>query len=305
MSGSDVLRLATRGSPQAMAQSTAVADAVGRATGTTVTLVPVETQGDRTQSANVSLHQIGGQGVFVKEIQQAVLDGRADLAVHSAKDLPSTTEPGLVLAAFLERRDTRDALIGSSLDALAEGATVATGSVRRRAQLGGERPDLRFAELRGNIGTRLEKVPEGGAIVMAVAALQILELTDRIDQTLDPGVFVPAVGQGCVAVEVRADDQRTRSAVAAIDHGATRRAVEIERAFLAELGAGCSSPVGAHVSGAVLTAFLGTESALGGVRRSIGLSADVTDSRGTEPASGDDLARAVALARDLLVATGG
>lgn len=305
MSGSDVLRLATRGSPQAMAQSTAVADAVGRATGTTVTLVPVETQGDRTQSANVSLHQIGGQGVFVKEIQQAVLDGRADLAVHSAKDLPSTTEPGLVLAAFLERRDPRDALIGSSLDALAEGATVATGSVRRRAQLGGERPDLRFAELRGNIGTRLEKVPEGGAIVMAVAALQILELTDRIDQTLDPGVFVPAVGQGCVAVEVRADDQRTRSAVAAIDHGATRRAVEIERAFLAELGAGCSSPVGAHVSGAVLTAFLGTESALGGVRRSIGLSADVTDSRGTEPASGDDLARAVALARDLLVATGG
>ena len=288
-----------------MAQSTAVADAVERATGTAVALVPVETQGDRTQSANVSLHQIGGQGVFVKEIQQAVLDGRADLAVHSAKDLPSTTEPGLVLAAFLERRDPRDALIGSSLDALAEGATVATGSVRRRAQLGGERPDLRFAELRGNIGTRLEKVPEGGAIVMAVAALQILELTDRIGQTLDPDVFVPAVGQGCVAVEVRADDDRTRSAVAAIDHGATRCAGEIERAFLAELGAGCSSPVGAHVSGAVLTAFLGTESAVGGVRQSIDLSADVADPRGTEPASPDDLARAVALAQDLLSATGG
>jgi hydroxymethylbilane synthase len=246
------LRIATRSSRQALAQATAVAEALMAATGRTVELVRVETTGDIR--ADVALHTMGGQGVFVKEVQRAVLDGRADVAAHSAKDLPSTTEPGLTIGAFCERRDARDAMIGSTLAALEHGATVASGSVRRRAQLVRRRPDLEFAELRGNIDTRLTKIPEGGAIVMAVAALQILGLTDRIDEILDVDDFVPAVGQGCVAVECRVDDETTRHALASIDHAVTRHAVEVERAFLAELGSGCS--LGAHVSGNVLRTFL-------------------------------------------------
>jgi hydroxymethylbilane synthase len=222
--------------------------------GLVVELVFVDTVGDRRQ--DVPLHTIGGQGVFVKEVQRAVLDGRADLAAHSAKDLPSTPGEGLVLAAFCERRSAADALVGAALDDLAVGAPVATGSVRRRAQLAAVRPDLRFSELRGNIQTRLSKLPEGGAIVMAVAAMQILDITDRIAQVLDPVAFVPAVGQGCVAVECGADDAHTAGLLAAVDHAATRSAVEIERAYLATLGSGCSLPVGAHVVDGVLHAFL-------------------------------------------------
>ena len=238
-----------------MAQSTAVADSLTAATGVPVELVEIVTTGDRR--TDVPLHEIGGQGVFVKEVQRAVLDGRADLAVHSAKDLPSAQADGLGIAAFCERRDPRDALIGCRLDDLADGATVATGSVRRRAQLAARRPDLDFVELRGNIDTRLSKVPDGGAIVMAVAALEILGLTDRAADVLPVEHFVPAVGQGCVAVECRDDDERTLGVLRAIDHEPTRRAVEIERAHLAELGAGCAFPVGAHVRDDVLYTFLG------------------------------------------------
>jgi hydroxymethylbilane synthase len=256
-SASGRLRLATRGSPQALTQAQIVADAIGAATGLDTQLVPITTTGDRDQS--VPLHTIGGQGVFVKEIQQAVLDGRADVAVHSAKDLPSDTPVGLVIGAFCARRDPADALIGATLDGLATGATVATGSVRRRAQLAAERPDLAFVELRGNIARRLEKVPDGGAIVMAVAALQVLGLTDRIAERLDPTRFVPAVGQGCVAVECRQGDVATAAALAAIDHAPTRHAVIVERAFLHELGSGCSLPVGAHCDGTTLDAFLAGE----------------------------------------------
>src|SRR4051794_26129717 len=168
-----------------------------RAAGFDTELVVVETLGDRTQADNVPLHQIGGQGVFVKEVQRAVLDGRADVAVHSAKDLPSTTAEGLTIAAFTERRDPRDALVGSTLDGLSLGATVASGAVRRRAQLRALRPDLQFVELRGNIQTRLGKVPADGAIVMAVAALHVLGLDEKIAQVMDIDAMVPAVGQGC------------------------------------------------------------------------------------------------------------
>lgn len=248
------LRLATRGSRQALAQSGAVADAITEATGRRVELVTIETTGD--VRLDVPLHVIGGQGVFVKEVQLAVLDGRADLAAHSAKDLPSAPADGLRIAAFCERRDPRDALVGATLADLAEGATVATGSVRRQAQLRRVRPDLRFAELRGNIDRRLSKVPDDGAIVMAVAALQILGMTEWITEVLDATEFVPAVGQGCVAVECRSDDQRSIEALAAIDHPATRHEVEVERAFLAELGSGCSLPVGAHVRAGTLWTFL-------------------------------------------------
>jgi hydroxymethylbilane synthase len=250
---SHTLRIATRASAQATAQAEHVAAAL-RANGATVELVPVETTGDRR--TDVPLHSIGGQGVFVKEVQQAVLDGHADVAVHSAKDLPSTTQPGLVIGAFCERRTAADALVGSRLHDLAAGATVATGSVRRRAQIGRARPDLAFAELRGNIHTRLAKVPDGGAIVMAVAALEILGLTDRIAEVLDPAEFVPAIGQGCVAVECRTGDRRVLEALEAIDHPVTRREVEIERAFLAEIGSGCSLPVGAYVDARKLHTFL-------------------------------------------------
>jgi hydroxymethylbilane synthase len=250
------LRLATRGSVQAATQAVLVADALRR-TGLDVELTFVETSGDALQ--HLPVHSIGGQGVFVKEVQLAVLDGRADLAVHSAKDLRSTPEKGLLLASFCERRTAADALVGSRLADMKPGATVATGSVRRRRQIARARPDLQFEELRGNIQTRLTKIPVDGAIVMAVAALEILELTDRIAEVLDPAEFVPAVGQGCVAVECRVDDDEVAAALARIDHAPTRREVEIERAFLAELGSGCSLPVGAYVDGLKLHTFLAGE----------------------------------------------
>jgi hydroxymethylbilane synthase len=191
---------------------------------------------------------MGGQGVFVKEVQHAVLDNRADVAVHSAKDLPSEPADGLMIAAFTARRTPNDALVGCALHQIPHGGTVATGSVRRQAQLRTVRPDLQFVELRGNIHTRLSKVPENGAVVMAVAALEIVGLTDRIAEVLDLDLAVPMVGQGCVAVEARRNDNKILELLSAIDHDATRRAVETERAFLRELGAGCSLPIAAHVS---------------------------------------------------------
>lgn len=274
-----VLRLATRSSAQATAQSQAVADALMAAhPGLSVTLVFVETLGD--QRTDVPLHTIGGQGVFVKEVQRAVLDGHADLAVHSAKDLPSVTADGLQLAALCARRDARDALVGAALADLPEGATVATGSVRRRAQLQAVRPDLQFVELRGNIHTRLSKLPEGGALVMAVAAMEILGLTDRIAQALPVTEFVPAPGQGCVAIECRADDAATAGLLAAVDHAVTRAAVEAERAFLAELGTGCSLPVAAHAVDGVLHGFLADPASGRHVARSITLGGQGTADAG-------------------------
>lgn len=254
MAPAAALRLATRGSPQARTQAEHVAAAITVATGRPTELVLVDTTGDRV--ADVPLHVIGGQGVFVKEVQQAVLDGRADGAVHSAKDLPGEATAALRLAAFCTRRDPADALIGARLADLADGATVATGSVRRRAQLAATRPDLAFTELRGNIARRLAQIPEGGAIVMAVAALEVLELTELVTERLDPKVYVPAVGQGCVAVECRADDAETATLLAAVDDQAARHAVTAERAFLAELGAGCTLPLGAHADGGRMHAFL-------------------------------------------------
>ncbi len=237
------VRIATRSSAQALAQAGHVADLL-RASGCEVELVLIETTGDLRQ--DVALHAIGGQGVFVKEVQRAVLDGSADLAVHSAKDLPSMPSPGLLLAAVPERRDPHDALVGRALHELAIGATVATGAVRRQAILAARRPDLRFVGLRGNIHTRLSKVPDGGAIVMAVAALQWLGLTDLIAERFTVDDMVPQVGQGALAIECRVDDGATASLLAAIEHRDSRLRVDLERAFLAELGGGCDLPVGAH-----------------------------------------------------------
>jgi hydroxymethylbilane synthase len=281
------IRIATRGSRQATTQAEGVASQL-RAAGFETELVLVETLGDRTQADNVPLHAIGGQGVFVKEVQRAVLDGRADVAVHSAKDLPATDADGLEIGAFLARRSVADVLIGNTLDGLAQGAPVATGSVRRRAQLRLVRPDLEFRELRGNIPTRLERIPDGGAIVMALAALEVLAMSDRADDVLDPTRFVPAVGQGCVAVECRIGDRGSADALAAIDDAPTRRAVTIERAYLEELGAGCSLPVGAYVDGALMHVFLADDSGHTAVTRAIELSGE----------GADDLAAARRAARD-------
>ena len=225
-------------------QAEAAANLLRERAGVGIEFVFVQTTGDQRQ--DVPLHQIGGQGVFVKEVQRAVLDGRADLAAHSAKDLPSTPADGLTIAAFCERRSPWDVLVGLPLGQLGVGATVATGSVRRRAQLARLRPDLRFVELRGNIQTRLSKIPDDGAIVMAEAALQILGLDQRVASRFTLDEMVPQAGQGCVALECRSDDAPTIAALALADHGPTRRCVEAERAFLATLGSGCSLPVGAY-----------------------------------------------------------
>lgn len=265
----NTLRIATRSSAQARTQAESLAAAI-RAADPTVAVewVYVDTTGDR--DATTPLHQMGGQGVFVKEVQRAVLDGRADVAAHSAKDLPSVTPDELSIGAFTRRRSAHDALVGAALSDLANGATVATGSIRRRAQLMHLRPDLNFIDLRGNIPTRLERIPEGGAIVMAVAALEILGLTEHIAEVLDLSEAVPMVGQGCVAAECRVDDAETARVLSAVDDAATRRAVECERAFLAELGAGCSMPVGAHFSytdhGGLLRAFMADHQGLKPVR---------------------------------------
>lgn len=233
------LRLATRGSSLARAQTDRVAELLG----VECEPVVVTTTGDRRRDEPI--WAMGGRGVFVKEVQEAVLDGRADAAVHSAKDLPSTTPPSLVIAAFPERHDPRDALVGSTLDDLPTGARVATGSVRRRAQLAGRRPDLTFTELRGNMTTRIERAEREGAGVVSYAALVRLGLADRVAEVLDPRVMLPQVGQGALAVECREDDEHTREVLAAADDPALRRAVTAERGFLAELGGGCNLPVGA------------------------------------------------------------
>lgn len=236
-----VLRIATRGSEQARAQTSNLASLIRSSAAVDVEFVVVETTGDLRR--DVPLEVIGGQGVFVKEVQAAVLDGRADVAVHSAKDLPaSVVTPGLVLACVPERRDARDAMVGS----LPVGATVATGSARRRVQLAAERPDLRFVGLRGNIPTRLAKVGSVDAVMVAMAALQWLGRTSEASRVFSVSEMVPQVGQGAMAAEARAEDQWTRSILAALEHRNSRIAVDAERAFLAYLGAGCSLPVGAH-----------------------------------------------------------
>jgi hydroxymethylbilane synthase len=236
-----VLRIATRGSALARWQ----AERVGALLEQPVDYVVVTTTGDRDQHSD--LHAIGGQGVFTKEVQQAVLEGQADLAVHSAKDLPAVTVDGLALAAIPERADPRDALVGSTLAALPTGAHVGTGSVRRRAQLAALRPDLTFGPLRGNIETRLRKREEQGyaAVVVAYAALERLALSDGADDVLDIADMVPQVGQGALAVECRADDAAAHAALAQIDDAAVHRCVASERAFLAQLGGGCDLPCGA------------------------------------------------------------
>ena len=237
-----MLRVATRGSALALWQARHVASLLGQP----VDLVVVDTTGDRRQ--DVPIWEIGGRGVFVKEVQAAVLDGRADLAVHSAKDLPSRPTAGLVIAAVPERGDPRDVLVGSTLAGLAPGALVATGSVRRRSQLAHLRADLTFASLRGNIDTRLAKASRYDAIVVAAAALERLGRRPEVCEVLDPSVMLPQVAQGALAVEAREGDEAVLAALAVVDHPPSRLVVEAERAYLAEIGGGCDLPVAAHAT---------------------------------------------------------
>jgi hydroxymethylbilane synthase len=214
-----------------------------------VEAVVVTTEGDRRQDAPI--WQIGGKGLFVREIQAAVLDGRADAAVHSAKDMPADHPAGLVLGAIAPRADASDVLVGGRLADLRPGARIGTGAPRRRAQLAHLRPDLTFAELRGNIGTRLAAAASH-PIVMAAAALDRLDV-DPTEHGLDVDVLdhadlLPQVGQGAIAVETRADEYAIADLLGAVDHGPSHRAVVAERAFLAELGGDCDLPCGAHAT---------------------------------------------------------
>jgi hydroxymethylbilane synthase len=248
------IRAATRASPLARWQTDRVAQLLA-SHGVQVEAVVVSTVGD--ERLDVPIHAMGGKGVFVTEVQRAVLDDRADIAVHSMKDLPSITEPGLVLAAVPERADVRDALVGARLADLAEGASVATGSIRRRAQLAALRPDLVFSELRGNIATRLQKASDFDAIVMAAAAIVRLGIDPDVWEALPVEVMLPQVGQGALAVECRADAASTLALLGAIDDVEAHRLTDAERAFLATLGGDCDLPAAAHAtadaSGAEIT----------------------------------------------------
>lgn len=238
------IRIATRASALALWQAHHIAERLRSAhDGLDVEIIELSTVGDRR--TDVPLSVIGGKGVFVKEVQAAVLDGRADIAVHSAKDLPALTPEGLTIAAIPDRADPRDALVGCRLADLPEGATVATGSARRRTQLAELRPDLRFEDLRGNIDTRLGKLDTFDAIVMAAAALERLGRTPEVVDVLEPEVMLPQVGQAALAVECRDDDAELLSLLSVLDDADTRRCVTAERAFLERLGGDCDLPAGA------------------------------------------------------------
>ncbi|HVO31654.1 MAG TPA: hydroxymethylbilane synthase [bacterium] len=252
----DRLVIGTRGSALALWQAKHVQAALTEKIGAEVVLELIKTSGDKNTEQPLSEigAAAGGKGLFVKEIEEALLAKKVDLAVHSSKDLPSVLAPGLVVAAFLTREDARDALLirpgvlASGLSDLPRGAKVGTSSLRRAAQLLSLRPDLEILDLRGNVDTRVRKLEEGryDAIVLAHAGLKRMGLAGHVTQLFDVKEMVPAVGQGAVAVEVRAGEPVEARIRAALDDAATRGALEAERGFLARLGAGCTLPVAAH-----------------------------------------------------------
>lgn len=244
------LRIATRKSQLALWQAEHVAALIRKAhPGITVQLLPMSTKGDRIQDR--SLAAIGGKGLFIKELEAALEDRRADIAVHSMKDVPGDLPDGLMIAAVLTRADARDALITRGplrLEDLSRGARLGTSSLRRQAQLLAARPDLRIEGLRGNVDTRLRRLDNGelDAIVLACAGLTRLGLESRIAARLDPKVSVPAVGQGVIGIECRTDDLGSRETLRALNDAATRTAVDAERAFAHRLGGSCQSPIAAY-----------------------------------------------------------
>ncbi len=244
------LRLATRGSALALAQASLVADALrGAAARIEVEFVRVQTEGDADRVTPLSV--LGGRGVFVRGVEDALLEGRADIAMHSLKDVPTAPVDGLTLGAMLRRADPRDALVashGRPLAALPAGARIGTSSQRRAALLHALRPDLDVVELRGNVDTRLRRVADGDldAVVLAAAGLERLGRLAEATQLFEAMEFLPAPGQGVIAVECRADDLDTLALLRLVDDAPTRVAADAERGFLAALGTGCTLPVGAY-----------------------------------------------------------
>jgi hydroxymethylbilane synthase len=242
--------IGSRGSPLAMWQSRHVAALLGALDpGLDCRIEVIRTTGDRLQAA--SLQAISGKGAFTKEIEEALLDGRVDVAVHSLKDLPTAMPEGLVIAGIPKREDARDALIGrtaATLATLPPGARIGTSSPRRRSQLLSVRPDLVFVDLRGNVDTRLRKLDSEGldAIVLACAGLYRLGLQDRITEAIDLHQVVPAVGQGALGIETRSGDLETRTLIGRLTDEPTLHACRAERAFLAAMGGGCALPIAAH-----------------------------------------------------------
>jgi hydroxymethylbilane synthase len=273
-----LIRVGSRGSRLALTQASLAAERL-RAPGVEIALVPVTTAGDRDRTKPFG--EIGERGVFVKELEEALLGGRIDVAVHSAKDMTSTDLEGLAVGAYLEREDPRDALCGA--DAVRPGMRIGTASVRRRAQLLALEPTLSIEPLRGNVDTRLRKRGERGldAIVLAACGLDRLGLADEIGLRFDPEQVLPEAGQGALALQVRAGEEVR---VAAADDGETRRCVEAERAVVAEIGGGCLAPIAAHHDGKTLSALVAAEDGSWVERRS-----------GTDPAA---LARELAAFAD-------
>ncbi|HHX82004.1 MAG TPA: hydroxymethylbilane synthase [Pseudomonadaceae bacterium] len=246
---STVLRIATRESPLALWQAEYVKARLQAAhPGLAVELVPMTTRGD--QILDSPLSRIGGKGLFIKELEVAILEGRADIAVHSMKDVPMEFPEGLGLVTICEREDYRDAFVSNtcaSFEALPQGAVVGSSSLRRQSQLRAQRPDLEFRDLRGNVGTRLRKLDAGeyDAIVLASAGLIRLGMPERIRQHLDTQLSLPAGGQGAVGIEARLDDEATRALLAPLHHETTALCVRAERAMNARLQGGCQVPIAA------------------------------------------------------------
>jgi hydroxymethylbilane synthase len=242
------LRIGTRGSALALWQARSIARALRESTGADPEIVVIKTSGDKFQQTSFS--QIGTKGVFIKELEDALLEERIDLAVHSMKDVPTEMPADLVIAAIGKREDVRDALLSSSgatLASLPQGARVGTSSLRRQSQLLHARRDLRMLELRGNVDTRIEKLKrrDYDAIVLAKAGLDRLGLSANISEVLPQEVSLPAAGQGAIGIEARAGDAATLRVLAALEDGETRSAVTAERSALAGLGGGCQLPIGA------------------------------------------------------------
>lgn len=250
--GSRPVRIGSRGSQLALWQANFIAAAL-RGRGCEAVIEVIRTTGDRLQgmSAPAPLAFPGGNGIFIKEIEDALLSGSIDLAVHSLKDLPTELAPDFILAAIPARADARDVLVSeryASLEALPHGAVIGTGSPRRQVQLRRWRPDLTFVEFRGNVDTRLKKLSAGqaDAIVLAAAGLDRLEKTEWVRQRFPPEILCPAPGQGALALECRSEDRETQSIVQPLENPDARLAVTAERAFLAAMGGGCEAPIGAY-----------------------------------------------------------
>ena len=240
-----ILRIGTRGSMLAKWQAESVRKKLFAATGMEAEIVIIKTSGDKMPQA--PLTQIGGKGIFIKELEEALLEESIDLAVHSVKDVPTDIPSRLVFPAVCRRDDVRDCLVGSMLANLRHGARVGTSSLRRQAQLKHLRPDLDLRDLRGNVDTRLRKVESGEyeAVMVAKAGLDRLGLSQRISEVLSPEVCMPAVGQGAIAVECRLKDTEAGNLLAPLDDAETRTAIIAERALLAALQGGCQVPLGA------------------------------------------------------------